>query len=99
MGQLMQNRSALETSVLDSSERIRLLNEHAQQIGKVTSLIRNIASQTNMLALNASIEASRAGEAGRGFGVVASEIQKLAQQSDASAENIGAFLGRINEET
>ncbi|MEJ8306486.1 methyl-accepting chemotaxis protein [Saccharibacillus sacchari] len=99
MGQLMQNLSSLETSVLDSSERIRLLNEHAQQIGKVTSLIRNIASQTNMLALNASIEASRAGEAGRGFGVVASEIQKLAQQSDASAENIGAFLGRINEET
>lgn len=99
IGQLMEKLSTLEASVRESSERIRLLNEHAQQIEKVTGLIRNIASQTNMLALNASIEASRAGDAGLGFGVVASEIQKLAQQSDASAENIGAFLTRMNEET
>ncbi len=99
MGELMHRLTTLESSVSDSAERIRLLNEHARQIGEVTDLIRSIASQTNMLALNASIEASRAGDAGRGFGVVATEIQRLAQQSNASAENIGAFLGRINEES
>ncbi|MCQ4086592.1 methyl-accepting chemotaxis protein [Saccharibacillus sp. JS10] len=97
--QLMQKLSALEVSVRDSSERMQMLNEHAQEISKVTELIRNIASQTNMLALNASIEASRAGEAGRGFSIVASEIQKLAQQSNSSAESISAFLSRMNEDT
>lgn len=69
------------------------------KINEVIGLIRVIASQTNLLSLNASIEAARAGDAGRGFAVVAQEVQKLAVQTDESIDIISESIMRINEQT
>ena len=74
---------------------ISRLSEQTYQIGSISSLVSNIANQTNMLALNAAVEAVRAGEHGKGFGVVASEIRKLADQSKKSTERINALVGDI----
>ncbi|MCX6693222.1 MAG: HAMP domain-containing methyl-accepting chemotaxis protein [Methanomicrobiales archaeon] len=79
-----------------------IINEVKQQmeeIGKIVGLISDIADQTNMLALNAAIEAARAGDAGLGFAVVANEVKTLAQESQASAENIAGIIGRLQKST
>ena len=70
-------------------------NASAQNIQSATQFISEIAAQTNLLSLNASIEAARAGEAGRGFGVVATEIQKLAEQSDTASGNIAQIVNTL----
>ena len=70
-------------------------NESASKIREVTGLITEIAEETNLLSLNASIEAARAGDAGRGFAVVASQIQKLADQSSSSAKQIEEIVDRL----
>ncbi|WP_321343748.1 methyl-accepting chemotaxis protein [Breoghania sp.] len=79
--------------------RIKGLSEAATRIGEVVSLIQAIAEQTNLLALNATIEAARAGEAGRGFAVVASEVKELATQTSKATEDIAAQISSIQNET
>ena len=82
-----------------TNEQVEALASAAQKIGEVVRLIQDIAEQTNLLALNATIEAARAGEAGKGFAVVASEVKSLATQTARATEEIGQQIGSIQTET
>ena len=84
---------------MEIGTQVTVTNNSVEQIKSVTEYITNIADETNLLALNASIEAVRAGEAGRGFTVVAQEIQKLAEESNKSAAQIGQNIQSLVEKT
>ncbi|TXK84227.1 methyl-accepting chemotaxis protein [Paenibacillus sp. N3.4] len=91
----MTQMDYIRASVSESVHVIHDLGEHSKQVAEIASVIGGIAQQTNLLSLNASIEAARAGEHGKGFAVVASEVKKLAEQSRLSSEQIAHLLEDI----
>lgn len=89
----------IREQIQETSKRIKRLGESSQEIGEITELISDITEQTNVLALNAAIQAASAGEAGRGFSVVAEEVQRLAERSGAATKQIGALVRTIQTDT
>lgn len=89
----------IREQIQDTSKRIKRLGESSQEIGDIVSLINEIADQTNILALNAAIQAAMAGEAGRGFAVVADEVQRLAERSATATKQIAGLVKTIQNDT
>jgi twitching motility protein PilJ len=91
--------NAIRDQIQETSKRIKRLGESSQEIGEITELISDITEQTNVLALNAAIQAASAGEAGRGFSVVAEEVQRLAERSADATRRIAALVKTIQTDT
>ncbi|MDT3698887.1 MAG: methyl-accepting chemotaxis protein [Thermincola sp.] len=89
----------IKTSVLQTADKIRGLGEQSEKIGQIIQVIDDIAEQTNLLALNAAIEAARAGEHGKGFAVVADEVRKLAERCSKATKETADLITRIQHET
>lgn len=89
----------IREQIQETAKRIKRLGESSQEIGEIVELITDITEQTNVLALNAAIQAASAGEAGRGFSVVAEEVQRLADRSAEAAKQIGALVRTIQTDT
>ncbi|MGB5973061.1 MAG: methyl-accepting chemotaxis protein, partial [Nodosilinea sp.] len=99
MNRTVEGIMAIRETVADTAKKVKRLGESSQKISNVVNLISGFAAQTNMLALNASIEASRAGEGGKGFAVVAEEVRELARQSAEATTEIEKLVASIQTET
>ncbi len=99
ISQALESLRTVAAAVQSSSESVEQLGKQSQEIDSVIDLIEGVAEQTNLLALNAAIEAARAGEAGRGFAVVADEVRTLAEQTVNATGNITEKINRIQQET
>ena len=97
--QTIQGMDNIRDQIQETSKRIKRLGESTQEIGSIVELINDIAEQTNILALNAAIQAASAGEAGRGFAVVADEVQRLAERSGGATKRIETLVQTIQADT
>ncbi|AXY57506.1 methyl-accepting chemotaxis protein [Acinetobacter chinensis] len=95
----IEGMDVIREQIQETSKRIKRLGESSQEIGNIVALINDIADQTNILALNAAIQASMAGEAGRGFAVVADEVQRLAERSASATKQIETLVKTIQTDT
>lgn len=95
----IEGMNVIRDQIQETSKRIKRLGESSQEIGDIVGLINDIADQTNVLALNAAIQASMAGEAGRGFAVVADEVQRLAERSANATKQIETLVKTIQADT
>lgn len=95
----IKGMNEIRTQIQETSKRIKRLGESSQEIGEIVELISDITEQTNILALNAAIQAASAGEAGRGFTVVAEEVQRLAERSSEATKQISAIVKTIQTDT
>jgi methyl-accepting chemotaxis protein len=98
VAETIQGMSSIQHTVSQASGDIHQLGQRSDEIGAIVAVIRGIADQTNLLALNAAIEAARAGEQGRGFAVVADEVRKLAEKTGSATEEIGQMIGAIQQQ-
>jgi twitching motility protein PilJ len=95
----VSSMDGIREQIQDTAKRIKRLGESSQEIGEIVDLISDITEQTNVLALNAAIQAASAGEAGRGFAVVAEEVQRLAERSGDATKQIGMLVKTIQSDT
>lgn len=99
VGKTVAGMQTIKQTVFNSANKIKELGEHSKQIGEIIEVIDDIAEQTNLLALNAAIEAARAGEHGKGFAVVADEVRKLAERSGKATKEIASLIDSIQKGT
>ena len=99
MRNTINGMNQIRENIQETSKRIKRLGESSQEIGNIVELIKGIADQTNILALNAAIQATSAGEAGRGFAVVADEVKRLADRSSNATKRIESLVKTIQTDT